>query len=82
MLERSRKVASQLAEVCQGKGNPLLLLYPALCSSLGFATSTGLGQLMDFSPERMRFCRWRDWERRGHSWLAQVGVVIGKGHSR
>lgn len=74
MLERSRKVSIQLAEVCHGKGKHLLLSYPAPCSSLGFATGTGLGQLMGFSPRCKRFCRWRDWEKRGHSWLAQVGV--------
>lgn len=71
MLERSRKVAVQ---VCHGKGNSLLLSYPAPCFSLEFATGTGLGQVMSFSPGYMRFCRWRDWEKRGHSWLAQVGL--------
>lgn len=50
VLEGSGNLAAQPAEVCHGKRNPSLLVYPATpCSSLEFPTDTGVGLLMGVS---------------------------------
>lgn len=77
MLEGSRKLAAQPAEVCRGKGDPSLLTYSTPFSSSGFVTGMGLGLLMGFSPDCVRYCVRG---RRGQSWLAQDGTSTWERH--